>query len=272
MKPVKLVVAFVLILSLIAFTFIDVFQELSITKEQAQENIVNSITSGSLWIPDKAKSIAIANRATVVQAIGTFAKSYMQTAQFKSQYADWWKSQEPIKPKTPEEKAAERKKQEEDGKKENDESLANYKKQMAEAKDPETKKMYKQILDGVAQTTASMQTPEYKEAMKKATEMMLQIEAEQYKTDLADYQAKLSEWQLKKDSKVSIKDNLQKFLTETEGVDFTAKLTTNQYGKKVFVNPEYESKSSYWKRTYRAGKPAADVARTFAKQWLSELK
>ena len=272
MKPLKLVVALVIILSLVAFTLFDVFQELSITKEQAQENIVNSITSGSLWIPDKAKSIALANRPIVVQTIGTFAKNYMQTAQFKKQYAEWWKGQEPSKPITPEEKAVERKQQEEQSKREADESIANVKKQMAEAKDQEMKKMYKAMLDGTAQTMASMQTPEYKEAMKKAMEVMVQMEAEQYKADLADYQAKLSDWQLKKEPTVLLKDNLQKFLIETEGVDFNAKLITNQYNKKIFVNPEYESKSGYWKKTFRAGKPTADAARAFAKQWLNELK
>lgn len=272
MKHLKLFVAFGLLLCLAAFTVIDAFHELSITKEQAQENIVNSITSSSLWIPDKAKKVAIANRVAIVQAMGAFTKSYVQTTQFKTKYAEWWKSQEPSKPQTPEEKAIERKQQEEDGKKEHDESLNNLKKQMAETKDPEMKKMYKATLDAIAQSEVATQTPEYKQAMKAAIEATSQLEAEQYKTDLAEYETKLSAWQLQKDPKVLIKANLQKLLTETEGIDYNAKLTTDQYGKKIFVREDYESKSNYWKQTFRAGKPAVDAARVIAKQWLSELK
>ncbi len=45
-----------------------------------------------------------------------------------------------------------------------------------------------------------------------------------------------------------------------------------EYRMKKFVNPAYEKKPAEWKMAYRAGKPAVDAARTFAKAWLAELQ
>ncbi len=60
-------------------------------------------------------------------------------------------------------------------------------------------------------------------------------------------------------------------LETTKDVDFNAKLT-EQYGKKRFVNPAYEAKSAEWKMAFRAGKEVTEVTRSFAQQWLNELK
>lgn len=42
--------------------------------------------------------------------------------------------------------------------------------------------------------------------------------------------------------------------------------------KKRFVNQSFESKRTEWKQWFRAGKDVTESARTFAKEWLSELK
>ncbi len=272
MKILKTIVISLLIFSSVAFVQSDVFNDLGVTKNEAQDFILNGVTYGAVSIPEKAKKIPLANRPVVIKAIAAFAKSYVQTSLFKNQYAEWWKGQEPTKPQTPEQKVAERKHQEEETNKQQTESLANIKKQMAETKDPAMKKMYKSMLDASEQAIAATQKPEYKEMMKKMMDVQTQVEAEEYKTKLAEYQTKLTRWQSEKDPSVLIKANLQRLLTETEGIDFAAKLTTNQYGQKVFVNEEYESKSGYWKQAFRAGKPTVDAARVIAKQWLSELK
>ena len=271
MKTIKLP-ALLLVLSLLAFTFIDAFQELGITKAEAEDYITSSVTSGAPSIPSKARTIAMANRAAIVHAIGSFAKSYVHSDHFKNNYAEWWKGQEPTKPQTPEQKAADRKQQEVAAKKTQDESVANLKKQIAETKDPTTKKMYEDALKMTVQIIASTQTPEFKESIKKSYELQAQMEAEEYKINTATYESKMKEWQAQKDPTVFIKAGLQKFLAETEGVDFNAKLKTNEYGAKIFVNEEYESKGGYWKQAFRAGKPTVDAARVMAKQWLSEMK
>lgn len=272
MKILNTIVISLLIFSSVAFVQSDVFNDLGVTKNETQDYILNGVTYGAVSIPGKAKTISIANRPIIVKAMAAFAKSYVQTSLFKNEYAEWWKGQEPSKPQTPEQRVAERKRQEEEAKKQQAESLATTKKQMTETKDPAMKNMYKSILDATEQAIAATQTPEYKEMMKKMMDVQIQVEAEEYKTKLAEYQTKLVKWQSEKDPTVLVKANLQRLLTETEGIDFAAKLTTNQYGQKIFVNEEYESKSGYWKQAFRAGKPTVDAARVIAKQWLSELK
>lgn len=272
MKILNTIVISLFIFSSVAFVQSDVFNDLGVTKNETQDYILNGVTYGAVSIPEKAKKIPTANRPIIIKAIAAFAKSYVQTPLFKNQYGEWWKGQEPTKPQTPEQKVAERKHQEEEAKKQQAESLATTKKQMAETKDPAMKNMYKSVLDATEQSIAAMQTPEYKEMMKKMMDVQTQVEAEEYKTKLVEYQTKLAKWQSEKDPTVLVKANLQRLLTETEGIDFGAKLTTNQYGQKIFVNEEYESKSGYWKQAFRAGKPTVDAARVIAKQWLSELK
>jgi ribonuclease BN (tRNA processing enzyme) len=271
MKTFKLL-PLLLVISLLAFAFIDAFQELGITKAEAEDYIMSSVTNGAPSIPGKARTIAMANRPTIVQAIGSFAKSYVHSDHFKSNYAEWWNGQEPTKPQTPEQKAGERKQQEIEAKKSQEESVANLKKELAKTKDPATKKMYEEVLKITIQTIASTQTPEFKESAKKMADMMTQMEAEEYKTNMAAYELKMKEWQSQKDPAVFIKAGLQKFLAETEAIDFNAKLKTNEYGAKIFVNEEYESKGGYWKQAFRAGKPTVDAGRVIAKQWLSEMK
>jgi hypothetical protein len=63
----------------------------------------------------------------------------------------------------------------------------------------------------------------------------------------------------------------QKFLEETKDIDFAASLR-DKGGKKVFTNPNYESKDKQWKMAFRAGKEVIDPARIFVQKWLEEIK
>ena len=38
-----------------------------------------------------------------------------------------------------------------------------------------------------------------------------------------------------------------------------------------FADPKFESKNDFWKRCFRAGKPAVDAARAAAQSWLASL-
>lgn len=266
---------FLILLALVAMKTADVFSDLGISKEQAQEYVTNDITSGYLNLPNNARKIPMGGRASIVQAIGVFAKNYVKTDDFKTRYAEWWKGQEPTKPQTPEEKAAERKQQEEESKVEQAQSLENLKKQVAETKDAVVKKQLQEMLimsiKIQADMKVQMESPEFKKSMKDANETMQKIEAEQYATDLAQYQEKYMQWQEEKNQNVLLKKDLQKFLTETEDIDFNAQLITDQNGRREFAKEEYTQKSIYWKQAFRAGKPTIDAARGIAKEWLKEL-
>ncbi len=266
----KLLISF-LFISLLSFKMADIFSDLGIPQSQMQELITNNLTNGYLSYPGSVKKVALGSRASIVQSVGVFVKSYVQTEDFKNRYAEWWKNQEPTKPDSPEQKTAERKQQVEDQKKEQVKALAEIKNQIATVKDQSIKKQLEQVLAIQIQTNAQMNTPEYQKQMQETYEMMAKMEAEEYKTKFAEYQDKYKIWQEQKSPKVLIKLDLEKFLAATENIDFEAKLKTTSYGKKVFINEEYESKDADWKTAFRAGKPATEAARTFAQEWLKNL-
>jgi len=88
------------------------------------------------------------------------------------------------------------------------------------------------------------------------------------------YSEQLAQW--KQDypatGREMVKRRLKEFLAESADVDFDAKLVRRD-GKMRFANDTYESeKSGEWKVCYRAGRPAVEKARAFAKSWLEELK
>jgi hypothetical protein len=70
--------------------------------------------------------------------------------------------------------------------------------------------------------------------------------------------------------KVELKKRLQAFVTLARGVDFTAQ-TQERARRVVFVNPDYENKSSSWKMLYRLGKEPTQAAVAAAEAWLKEL-
>lgn len=266
----KLLISF-LFISLLSFKMADVFSDLGVTKPQAEDFIYTSITNSNLNYPNNVSKVPMGSRASIVQTLGMFVKSYVQTGIFKKIYAEWWKNQEPTKPDSPEQKAIERKQQLEDQKKQQVKALAEMKNQMAVIKDQNVKKQMEQALIMQEKMQAQMNTLEYQKQMQDTYEMMAKMEVEEYKTKFAEYQEKYKIWQEQKNPKVLIKLDLEKFLAATESIDFEAKLKTDPYGKKVFTNAEYEGKDSNWKTAFRAGKPATEAARTFAQEWLKDL-
>lgn len=63
-----------------------------------------------------------------------------------------------------------------------------------------------------------------------------------------------------------VKKRLNDFLEISATVDFDAEVSGG-----MFVNPEYQKKSSWWKMCYRAGKDVVAAAREEAQKWLDEL-
>ena len=65
---------------------------------------------------------------------------------------------------------------------------------------------------------------------------------------------------------------MKKYLEIESSVDYNAKTVKNNFGKMVFVDEQYETKPADWKQCYRAGKEINDFGKSFAQQWLNELK
>lgn len=89
-----------------------------------------------------------------------------------------------------------------------------------------------------------------------------------------NYQEGLAAWeaQYPPSPDAMIKMRLKYFLELSATVDFNAKLSKGPYGKMVFVNQEYESKSADWKLIFRSGKESVEAARAVAKEWLGGMK
>ena len=114
---------------------------------------------------------------------------------------------------------------------------------------------------------------EYQDPNHKYFESLVLYDKMENERDVQNYQENTKKWEKNYPADFSpvIKARLQKFLDLTKDVDFDAELKTS-YGLKRFVNPTYESKPMEWKQAYRAGKEITAYARTFAENWLAEIK
>ncbi len=134
--------------------------------------------------------------------------------------------------------------------------------------------------------TIDEQIKAVKELEKQVAEMkknkqMPAVSVQSMEKALADQKKLVAEWSdptpnknkweknFPQDPSVLIKRRLEEYLTLAATVDFNAALTAaDRYGKKKFVNPEYEKKSTEWKAIYRAGKDVNAVVTAFVKEWL----
>jgi len=96
-----------------------------------------------------------------------------------------------------------------------------------------------------------------------------------YDMQMEEYNKSVAEWEIEyptNNPKPMIKTWINTFLKNSSDINFNAKTVKNNDGKIKFVDQEYESKDGQWKLYYRAGKETVTAARTFAQNWLNELK
>ncbi|WP_020595824.1 hypothetical protein [Spirosoma panaciterrae] len=91
------------------------------------------------------------------------------------------------------------------------------------------------------------------------------------KNQLAQQRRQKAEFDAHTDFRPLLKKRLQDFITLTETVDFNARLIP-MGRKQEFANPVYQRKPAEWKFLYRLGKGPVLEARTFAQQWLADLR
>ena len=251
-------------LGLLALTTVvvaaSVFTDLGATEDDARDAIFNNLTSGSVYFPGKKavfKSASGEARAAMVRAVATFGKAYVQSDLFKKRYANYRDSNRatPPTPKSADAELAKQKQDMEKGIKNLEETL----KKMPPDQQKDMQDLVKQMKDQMA----SLDSPQQKKMMTDGINMQNASDQQQYEQRLkkfdADYPA---------DINLLVARRLQEFLDLSATVNFDAKLK-NGWG---FVDQKYEDESGDWKVCYRAGKPAVDAARTFAQEWLKELK
>jgi hypothetical protein len=228
--------------------------------------IWNSISGGYLSYPSikQLKQVAAGDRAGLTRDIVTFAKSYSKTEEFKKRYLEYRESKKPEPPEKPKTVAEMRKTQKAELQKGLKEAEANYKKAPANQKEifKGVLDMYKEQLKQVDDPSNPMFNPDMDAMMQQGYQQQL----EEHKNQIAEWE---KEWPT--NPSPMIRKWLTEFLEISKDVDFKAALKDGENDKKVFVNPDYEAKSSNWKMCYRAGKDVVEAGRAAAQQWLSEL-
>ncbi len=245
----------------------DIWKQLGITKNEGTNSIRESFFYNYLqyYQAKNFKNIATGNREAVAKDLLEYTKQYVNSAEFKKAYETYRVSLKPAEPEYKKERTKEEVQKEELTKlqktiKDNEETIktltGDVKKGFQQAVD-EQKKMLK----------------DYQDPKNQMWEFMAQADVNENKYKKEQYNRDMEKWQ--KDLPVNptliVKQRLEKFLKETEGIDYSAELK-DRYNKKVFVKPEYERKSREWKMGFRAGKEVTETARAFVQKWLSELK
>jgi hypothetical protein len=212
----------------------------------------------------KLRQIATGDRAGVVREIASFAKAYTQSAEFRQKYAEMRESNKPTPPEALKTMAQRRREDKESMQKGIREAEVNMK-----AMPTEYRAAMKQSIDMMKQQLKDIDKPDNPAYSAQVEEIYKQG----YDAEMQEYKTKLAEWEQKYPIAPTpmIRKWLTDFLEVSKDVDYNAVLKDGQYGKRVFVNPQYEAKSANWKMCYRAGKDVVDAGRTAAQQWLREL-
>ncbi len=265
----SIVILLLVILSLVflSFTVSNAYtgflKQLGISEQRANDKITGGFIHGFLSTDDIIrKTFATTDKVAMVNEIAQYAKKYAASAEFKKEYEKFRLSKKPelYIPQTPEEMQKESiglaKKGVEDIEKIYKQAAPNMKEIFAKSLE-DSKKNLKMMEDPLNKGFAN-----YK---KNYSNLVSQAEASNKNA--------LQKWeqQYPADHMQKVKSNLQIFMNETEGIDFDAELVQKN-GKKYFVKPEYERKSSRWKMSFRAGREAVTTARNIVQQWIPEIK
>jgi len=238
--------------------------QLGIPESRAIENIRQSFLEGYLYSygASSAKNIASGDRAAIALDVLNYSKSYVNSSAFIKAYEEARVAATPVKPLPP-------KTQEEIQK----EKIAELDKTIAEG-EKSLKTLPKDLIEPFKEVQQMLkdQKKDYENPDSEMLALLVTSENYMYANATTKYELQLQQWQkdYPADHKNMVKARLETFLKLTADVDFSATLK-EEYRVKKFVNPAYEKKPAEWKMAYRAGRPAVDAARTFAKAWLAEL-
>jgi hypothetical protein len=242
----------------------DVITQMKTTQIDVESFIKGNIGYGSFGYPGACRLIPAGKRASVVNVIGEFAKSYTRSDAFLKWYEEL-RDQEKPKPQEEMKPMAEQRR----------EQIEQLKKSLAEQEQAykvatgDMKEVHRQVIEGTKQALQLLEKSD------PAQDAMVDQYADQANaTAKQEYEQKLVEWQKEfpeRNPRPLIKMRLQEFLEATTGIDYAAKLVKKDKVM-VFENPEYEQKDGRWKTGYRAGKEATEAARAFARAWLKELE
>ena len=261
-RMIPRIVAVVAVAGTVAIGAQAVAPPLKIAESRAQEFAIDTITSGPIavsFLPAKAfLALPPAGRAAAVTAAFAWRKAYTSSPVFQKAYAT---RREDVKPVLEASGSAE----EEFKKKQAEQAQSLEEQRKAVASMPADVRA--SMESAFAQIEAQMKDPQMIALMRMSAEAEIKDKRDRYDRDMEtwtrDYPA---------DPRILIARRLQRFLDESAGVDYDAALLPpNAQGLKKFANPEYETKSGYWRLCYRAGREAVTEGRAQAQAWLKAL-
>lgn len=243
-------------------------QQFKTDETNAKQSILYAVSGPSYYLPNVKilKDLAVGDRVSAIQSIGNNVKEYLSSKEFVKNYNQLREDRKPTAPEAP--KLSDQLKQEQKNNLLNAIAEAEKnKKQMGadqQAMFDEIINVYKQQLADIDDPEKTMYKPEMDDYIKQS-----------YQMQIDEYNNKLAEWENeypKDNPNLMIKKWINNFLDKSADINFDAKLEKDKYGKMKFVDQQYEYKDSQWKLYYRAGKETVNAARTFAQNWVKELK
>ncbi|CAG5002915.1 hypothetical protein DYBT9275_02997 [Dyadobacter sp. CECT 9275] len=282
------------------FRFSDDYSEFGITTRDVQERLWSGLQQNRLYVPylpgavkDACRAISPDQQTAAIQKLGGLVKSYYASEDFKKRYSNWLAKSFPQTETivTEEKKAQIRESKIRSVQNVTPKSVEpvvdmqiqsgdTYKgmEAMIASMPVEQRADFKKQIDTGKQNAAFFRkikpllTSDFEEFKKQYAEHLAQEQITQEQERLVNNNKtnaeELEKW---KNPKKILAAKLTEFLDKSKGVDFAAQ-TKEVNNRKKFVNAAYETKSDIWKFCYRMGKTPTATARTFAQQWLTELK
>jgi len=240
--------------------------QLGITEGRAREAVFDSFMAGAVSIAGKAEVFTAAApqaRAAMVAAATTLARAFVETDEFKRRYADHREANGPDP--LPAEQTADRvlAKQRADF----EQQVTALRKQFASDEiTPEQKATLEEGFETMRAQFTEMEKGQRRVELDGVLKAQRAEQVAAHAVATKDFEGRYPS-----DPRVLVAMRLRQFLDTTRDLDFTARLVQQDKVQK-FENPALEAKPSEWKMCFRAGKPATDTAREFARKWLADLK
>jgi hypothetical protein len=282
------------------FRFADDFSAFETSSRDVHERLWNAIQHNGLQVPyvsnpvkNTCRAFAVEQQALAVKKIGGLCKSYYASDDFKRRYQDWLsKTFTQTEIQLPERRIKEirddRQKNVDMMKQQDLEPIMDMQIQanqsfaemgsMLNSLPADQRADFKKLIDNgkrnvlaykkLKQLLKSDYVSFKKEYAALQAEEQINQELDQLTRNNKSNATEFEKW---KDPQKVLSGKLEEFLAKTQGVDFAAQ-TKSVNGRKKFINGSYEGKNDLWKFCYRMGQAPTQAARTFAQQWLLELK
>lgn len=241
-----------------------VWSQLGISENTGMTNIKKSFLEGYLYSygASAAKKVAVGDRIAVANDVLLYAKQYVGSEAFRTEYEKARTLNTPARPAGPKSKDQIQAEQ-----------LATLRKTLEDT-EKSMKTLPEDLKSGLGEVEQMLkdQIKEMEDPDNEMLALFAEGERMSHQNAMQQYELAMSGWRKKfpEDPKAMIRHRLEQFLELTADVDYSAALK-EEYGLKKFVNATYERKPDEWKMAYRCGKPVVEFTRSFAKQWLTEL-